>query len=193
MKGIREYIVEIKNPFKDSFMTESGIELYADKNFSADRLSNRVGKVVSVPFFDGETLEEGDEVLIDPTILYEQIFRDVKQESVFLVDNKKMYYKIAPNLIVLYRKNKDDEWTGYRQNLLVEPIKKKQKEYKFIIAKQEEGYEEKIVKIKYANDEIDVKEGEKVVINPLGITFWLKGKEYWWVQTNDVIARYELL
>ena len=71
----------------------------------AKRLANRIGIVKATPYLFEGVIKEDYQVLIDPTILYEQIFRDVKQESIHLVDRDKMLFKISPNLIVLYREN----------------------------------------------------------------------------------------
>ena len=122
MKGLHDYIIEIKEPFKDSFKTKGGLELYANKDFSAERLSNRIGTVKATPYLFEGVIQEGYEVLIDPSILYEQIYRDVKQESIHLLDSEKMLFKIDPKLIVLYRENEQQEWKGFLNNLLVSPI-----------------------------------------------------------------------
>lgn len=198
MKGIHDYIIEIAEPFKETFKTESGLELYANKSFSADRLSNRIGKVMEVPLlFDG-IIKQGYEVLIDASILYEQSFKSVKQESIHLLDRDKMLFKINPNLIVLYRENENEQWKGFLNNLLVEPIEKKSQKLVsslIIIPDEKATYEKGKAIVKYANEnvkELGVNNGETVFIDPLGgIQFWLDGKEFWWIRTKDILAKYE--
>jgi len=197
MKGLHDYIIEIKEPFKESFKTESGLELYANKRFSADRLSNRIGKVIATPLFFEGVIEEGYEVLIDATILYEQIFNKKVQESIHLLDKDKMLYKIDPNLIVLYRENKDAEWKGFLRSLLVEPIKKEKEKLTsslIILPDETDEFDKNKAKVTVCNDEIlemGVLKGDTIAIEDLGIPFWLDGKEYWWIKTEDILGKYE--
>lgn len=197
MKGIHDYIVEIKEPFKDTFKTEGGLELYANKDFSAERLSNRIGIIKATPHLFKGIIKEGYQVLIDPTILYEQIYRGVKQESIHLLDREKMLFKIEPKLIILFRENENEEWKGFLNNLLAEPIIKNTKEitseYIFTVEVKEEFIKGKAI-VKYCNEEVKelgISKNDTIAINPFGgLSFWLNGKEYWWLRTNDVLAKY---
>jgi len=174
MKGINDYIIEIAEPFKQTITTKGGLELYANKDFSADKLSNRIGKVIETPYLFEGVIEKDYEVLIDPTILYEQIYRGIKQESIHLLDRDKMWFKIEPKLIVLYRKDKDSEWIGFLENCLCEPILKEKKEVKQGLILMEDEKDEFVmdrVVAKYINQDLKdlgVEVGDTVVINKQG-------------------------
>ena len=69
MIGLHEFIIELQ-PLNETFKTESGVELYGHKDFAVDRLSNRIGKVISVPVFQETIIKEGDEVMIEPSVFH---------------------------------------------------------------------------------------------------------------------------
>lgn len=192
MKGIKDFIIQIENPYSETFKTENGVELYADKKFSAERLTNRIVKVVSTPFFHETPIKEGYELLIDPTILYKQTYQGVEQDYTNLVDEEKMWFKISPQMIVLFRKDKDSEWKGYLQNVLVEPIVIEQEILSKVILAPEKKkeYKKDVVKLTYSNEDLIKKganNGDEITINPLGgIPFWVEGKEYWWLRNVDI-------
>lgn len=197
MKGLHDFIIELKKPLNDTFKTESGAEFYANKDFSVDRLSNRVAKVVSVPLFLESEIKDGYEVMIEPTILHKQIFQGVKQDYTSYVDRSKMHFRVTPNMIVLYRKDANTEWRGFGKNVLVEPIKQETAQVKssvLIIPEtvNETKYKKERVKLIYANTTIEergAKQGDEVIIDPLGgIKFWIDGKEFWWLMNNHVWA-----
>jgi len=197
MQGIHDYILEIKEPFKDTFKTASGVELYANKRFSADRLSNRIGKVMATPLFFEGIIEVGYEVLVDASILYEQIYNGKVQESIHLLDKDKMLFKIDPKLIVLYRENPQEQWKGFLDSILVEPIKKASKSLKsslIIIPDEEIEFEKTKATVTICNSELSefgIVKNDTIAIKPLGIPFWLDGKEFWWLKNDDVLGRYE--
>lgn len=196
MKGIHEFIIEIKVTYNSTFKTEGGLELYANKDFSADRLSNRVGKVISTPFLLDSAIQEGYEVMIDPTVLYEQCYLGNKQESIFLVDKEKMWFRIEPRLIILYRENENSKWKGFLENLLVKPIKKPEPKMTILFTlEQVEKYEKGKAHVVFPNAEnekLDVKEGDEIAINPNGgVSFWLDGVEFFWLRNIDILGKYE--
>lgn len=197
MKGIHDYILEIKEPFKESFKTESGLEIFANKRFSADRLSNRIAKVMATPLFFEGIIEVGYEVLIDATILYEQIYQKKVQESIHLLDSEKKLFKIDPKLIVLYRENAQEQWKGFLDSVLVEPIKKESKSLKsslIILPEEVAEFEQNKAKMVVCNNDITnlgISKNDIIAIKPLGISFWLDGKEFWWLKNDDVLGKYE--
>ena len=197
MKGIHDYILEIKEPFKETFKTEGGLELYANKRFSADRLSNRIAKVMATPVFFEGVIEVGYEVLIDATILYEQIYNKKVQESIHLLDSEKKLFKIDPKLIVLYRENSQAEWKGFLDSVLVEPIKKAAKPLTsslIILPEEVVEFEQNKAKIVVCNSDVTnmgIEKNDIVAIKPLGISFWLDGKEFWWLKNDDLLGKYE--
>lgn len=195
MKGLHDFIIELKEPLKDTFKTENGTELYAHKDFSVDRLSNRVAKVISVPEFYDTDIVEGDEVLFEPTILYRQTHQGVRQDFQSYVDKKDMLFRLTPNMVICYRKNADDAWKGHGTNLLVQPIK----EHSLPITSsvlyipetvKETKYKKDRVILLYPNKEIEehgAEKGDEVLINPQGgVKFWLNGHEHWWLRTKDI-------
>lgn len=195
MQGLHDFIIELKKPLNDTFTTENGNEFYAHKDFSVDRLSNRIAKVVSTPLFYKTPIEAGYEVMIEPTILYKQIFQKQKQDYTAFVDKKKMHFRVTPNMIVLYRKSKDKPWQGHGENILVQPIEETELPVTsdiLIIPKtvKESRYKKDRVIMLYANKDIEdygAKPGDEVIINPKGgIKFWLEGKEHWWLKNRHV-------
>lgn len=196
MKALHEYIIELKNPLNDTFKTESGVELYAHKEFSVDRLSNRIAKVVSTPLLHNTPIEVGYEVMIEPTILYKQIFQKEKQGYTNLIDRDQMHFNVTPNMIVLYRKDENDTWKGYLKNVMLEPIEETEKPIKsnflYIPESNQKKYKKERAKVLYGNqilEEQGAKNGDEVIINPMGgVNFWMDGKEYWWVRNTEVLG-----
>lgn len=121
MKSIKDFIVHIPKEYNDSFKTESGLEIFADKRWSHRRLANTVAKVVEVPFdYEGEIIQKGFNLLIDISVLIRQ--NHVKtgiHESHNLVDREKKLFKIPRNLVILYSQGDGAEWKGFEDNLIV--------------------------------------------------------------------------
>lgn len=196
MRGINEFIIEIKEAYKDKITTEGGLEIYANKDFSYAQLSNRIGKVIGSPELFESEIREGYEVLVDPSILYEQIYRSLKQESVYLVDREKGWYRIDPTIIVMYRENSKSEWKGYLNNLLVDRIEKEKVESKIIFTEETtQKFEKGKAIVKFSNKELEllgVKNNDTIHYDhQIGISFWLENKEYFWIRNNHVLAKYE--
>lgn len=193
MKGISHFIIEVKNPFKDT-ISVGAVELFVDKKISRDRASNRFGSIVSLPAFGGETiLKKSFEIIFDATILYQQIYKEGVQESIHLVNKEKSWYKIESDMIILYRENENSEWKGCNDNLMVSFIKEEAKIVSGIITGPAK---EKIVKgkaiVKYNNDflaEQGVVNGQEIFINPsCGIPFFFKNETVYWIRSKDVLA-----
>lgn len=196
MKSIREFIIKLDKPLNETFKTENGTELYAHADFSVDRLSNRVAKVVATPLFGDSPIKEGYDVMIEPTILYKQIYRGVKQHYTNLVDKNDMLFKVTPNMIILYRETPQDEWKGHLQNLMVEQIPEDEPIIKtsLMLPKMAKPkFKKGRAKTLYPNNEIKswgVKPGDELVIHPRGgVNFWIDGKHYWWIRNRDVYAQ----
>lgn len=197
MKALHEFIIELPKPLNDTFTTEGGIELYADKDFSVDRLSNRVAKVISIPSYVDTPIKPGYEIMFEPTILYKQIFKKVKQDYTSYVDRKKGWFRLTPNMIILYRKDENDQWKGSGQNLMVQPIKvetpKVESEHLIIpkTVNAQKFHKEKVIML-YSNkqvQELGVNNGDTVFIDPRGgVKFYLEGQEHWWLRTKDIFA-----
>lgn len=196
MKALHEFIIELPKPLNDTFVTENGVELYAHKDFSVDRLSNRIAKVVSVPAFLECDIEVGYQVMFEKTILHKQIFQGVKQGYTNYVDKDNKLFRITPNMIVLYRKDENSEWKGFGKNVMVKPIKEDKlpivSEHILIPENTKEAYKKDRVKLIYANKDIEemgAKNGDEVIIDPQGgIPFWFEGVEYWWLMNSHIYA-----
>lgn len=197
MKGVLDFIIQIEEPFKDKFKTESGMELFGDKRWMPQQLSNRIGKIINVPFAHKTDLKPGYEVLVDPTILYEQNYHLTHgaQESIFLVDKSKMYYKINPRLIVLYRETDSSPWKGYLDNGLYEKVEVTEKENTtksgliYIPENTQKKFEHGKAKLVFGNDNSSATSGQTVFVKEeLGLEFFLDGKSYFWYRNEDVLA-----
>ena len=192
MKGLNHFIIELKIDFKDTFTTEGGLELYMNKSISQDKLSNRIAKVISTPCFHETVIKEGYQVMIDPTILYNQIYQGIKQDSINIVDKKKGWYMLEPKEVILYREDSESEWIGYLENSLVEPVIEtigEQKVGEIIISTGSKQLIEGRATAKYMSKDIEAKNGDNLVINKNGgIPFWIDGKEFHWIRAIDIYA-----
>jgi co-chaperonin GroES (HSP10) len=193
MKGIQHFILEVKNAFKDTIEVGE-VELFIDKKISRDRSANRYGKVISTPAFsDDKTIEDGYEVIFDATILYKQLYKEGTQESIHLVDADQSWYKIEPDMIILYRENSNSEWKGYGDNLMVSFITENPKEVAGLItgSAKETTVKGKAI-VKYRNaflEDQEVANGQEVFINPsCGIPFFFKNETVYWVRSKDILA-----
>lgn len=201
MKAIKDFIVHLPLPYSDTIKTENGVELYADKRFSADRLSNRVATVVETPLNGDYVIKKGFQVLVDPTIVFEQNYKLAggKQKSIFLVDEKKSLYKVDPSLIVLYKENESNEWKGFQQNALYELVKETkpveqpmESAFIFIPEAFTPKYKQDRAVLKYGNEELleQISNGDEVIVKPdMGIEYWIDGKTYKWFRNSDVVAK----
>jgi hypothetical protein len=193
MQAIHHFIIEVKDPFKDKI--EIGkIELFVDKKISRDRSANRFGKIISCPIIaDSCELKEGFEIIFDATVLYRQVYKEGVQESIHLMDKANSLYKIEPDMIVLFRENKESEWKGYKDNLMVEFLTEVPKLRRGGLIDMPEG---KTVKgkamVKYRNEELEnqeIENGQVVFIRPdAGIPFFFKNETLYWIRTKDVLA-----
>lgn len=194
MKGINHFIIKVEEAFKDKIAVGS-TELFIDTKIHRDRSSNRFGTVVSSPVFgEYKELTEGTEVVIDATALYRQIYRDVEQESVHLVDKEKGYYKLEPEMIVLYKPSPESEWEGYGDNLMISLIEREAKTTTsgIVLEVLKETHEKGKAIVKYGNSflkEQEVENGQEVFINLLhAVPFFFKKETLYWVRSKDILA-----
>lgn len=195
MKALNYFIIQLENPYNETFKTKGGVELYGNVDFTADRLSNRVAAVKSVPeLFDSE-ISINDEVLIDFSNFYRQIYQGTKQHYQNVVDADKNLYYIEPSMIICYRKNANSEWKGYLQNCLVKPILEETK-IKTTIILPENITERKFkgkVKMIFSNQELSehgINNDDLLLMDVRGgIKYWVDGEEYWWVRNKDIYGK----
>jgi len=195
MVAIHDFIIEVKQAFNETFKTEGGLELYADKRFLGHKLSNRIAKVVECPALRSSIIKPNYEVLIDPTIFYSQAYEKTgQQENQYVLDKEKGHYKISPSMIVLYRETPESDWVGFEQNLLVEFYKEpiEPKTSLIITEVVEPEYIQGIAKVTYPNEELvefGVLTGDTIHIkNNFGVAFYLDGKEFFWIRNRDILA-----
>lgn len=198
MKGIHDYIIEVKNKFNETFKTEGGAELYLDQRFSAEKLANRIAKVVSCPLLKESELQPGYEVLIDPSIFFQQNYeKHSMNDNGYLKDAEKGWYKIPSEMIVCYRETENDSWKGHAENLLVEFVKEeicdaKPKSSLIITETSKKEFTNGISIVKHPNKyllEVEkVKKNDLIAIkSDVGIPFYL-GKTLYWIRNRDVLA-----
>ncbi len=199
MKALKEFIIQIEKPFSDTIETKGGLKIYGDKRFSAERLSNRIGKVISTPIETETNIQVGFEVLIDPTILFEQVYHLTggRQDSVFLVDKKKMYYKVDPRLVVLFRENNRAEWKGYLNNAIYQSVVDDkaplplESAFIHIVENNLTQHKPNRAKLLYGNETIlkEVNVGQELIVKEeMGIPFYIDGETCLWYRNEDVIA-----
>lgn len=195
MKGTKNFIIQIENPYNETFKTEGGVELYGNVDFTYDRQSNRIAKVVGVPALFETEIKVGFEVLIDASPIYRQIYRGVKQWYQNVVDQEKNLFYLDKEMIVCYRKNAESEWIGFGENSLAKPLFEKKNINTTLIlpsSASDETYLGK-VQLKYTNKalkEEGVQNGDVLFLNKIGgIKYWFEGEEFWWIRNTDILGK----
>jgi co-chaperonin GroES (HSP10) len=197
IRGIYHFIIEQKKAYSETFKTESGLELYGDKRFMAHKLANRICTVVNIPMSEESEIKPGYEVMIDPSI-YTSITTETggERNNPNLIDKAKGWYKIDPDIIVLYRENEQSEWRGNKRNLVVEYVKEDEKTSNSLIIQTVKSENKKgVAKVKYSNTEMegyDVNNGDEILFGAdYNIPFPIDGKEYYWMNNSSVIGKKE--
>lgn len=198
MKGTKDFIIQIDNPYSETFKTEGGVELYGNVDFTTERQSNRIAKVVGIPSLYESEIKVGFEVLIDASPLYRQIYEGTKQYYQNIVDARDNIFHLPKDMIVCYREKQNSDWIGFGENSLAEPLFEAQKverkiETNLILPETvtTPKYNGK-VKIHYTNSDLKkegVANGDTVYMNSIGgVDYWLDGKLFWWVRNRDLIG-----
>lgn len=198
MKGMHDYIIQIKEAYNDSFTTENGVKLFLDKRFSGKELANKHAVIIDTPALAESILKPGYEVIVDPTIHFKQKYeRHGENDNIFFKDQKEGLYKIQPSMIIMYREDKESSWKGYNENLLVEFIKEDDPETvksSIIITEiKTKKNKDGLAKAKFVNaalNEEGVNENDLIVITKgRGIPIMIEGKEYFWIRNSDVLVK----
>lgn len=192
MKAINHYILEIENPYRDEIEIGEA-KFFIDKDISRERSVNRYGKIIGVPATETDpTLKVGFEVIFDATILYKQIYKEGIQDSVFLVDAKRSWFKIESNMIILYRENNSQEWQGFKDNLMVAFIENKPTVKGNLTLQPETKFVKGKAVVKYRNQflaEQGVDNNQEIFINPkAGVPFYFKNETLQWIRSRDTLA-----
>lgn len=197
MQGLNHFIIHLPKDYNDTFKTEGGVELYADRRLSADRLSVRIATVVSTPLLHETVIQPGYEVMIDDTITRRQIYNGVEQESIFLVDKTQKYYKLEPGMVILYRENAECDWKAYGENVMVEFIEKETEPApvsSLIILElpKKKEHVEGYAKVLYPSEalvEEGVKAGDTIAIKKgSGIAYYMEDKTWYQLCNRHVLA-----
>lgn len=199
MQSISNYIIHVDGAFADSFLTENGTKIYADRKFSPLKLANRIATVINIPADTETVLKKGYQIMFDPSILMRPIYSiGGEQPSPYLVDSKKSWYKIQPKLIVVYRENENDEWKGFEQSLMVELIKDNFEQVKstliYIPEVKTENFKKGIAKVLYTNEilseEENINNGDEVFFRPkAGMLFEIEGKKMYWLRNRELFGK----
>lgn len=198
MRGIRDFIIEVKAKNNDTITTKNGVKIHVDKRWNQKETANTVAKVVELPFGYEGPIKKGYNLFIDPTIFFEQIYtKGGKQSSPNLIDAKKGLYKIPHSMIICYSEGEGTMWNGNNDNVIV---------YKFIEEKEEEPLKKigsiiipntshkEVSAPKYrvliANDSLEgVVSGDEIIINnEMAVDVFLRGEKYSWIRNKDILA-----
>lgn len=195
---MHDFIIKVDKEFNETFKTESGIELYADKNFSKDILATRVVEVLEVPKFYEGPITVGMQLFVDHTIfLRESYLSHGTVENIYTIDYHKGLYKIPDDLIFMYREDESAAWKGYKENLFVEEIVEEAAEEKIgsIILAPSKPIRKGVHKVVYDNvslNKLGVKKGHKVIVDlKMRLPINIDGKQYYQLTNDSVFALYK--
>ncbi len=194
MKGLKHFIVRIPEKFSQTFKTESGVVLHADRRFSAKVVMNNVVDVLELPLKYNGPINIGDKLFVDPTVLLWQSYvKGGEQENRNLIDREKGLYKVHPNMIIMHRPL-NGNWIGHGENLLLEPVlAAKLKSGQLIIP---ESAQKKTVdnkgKIAFSNPDL-ISQGvdKNTVVFTKGTMFvdiWFENTKYLWTKNKYLMA-----
>lgn len=203
MKGITEYIVKFDTTHQTTVKV-GGHSLKVNPNFEQPKWINRIGVVENVPFhLEKESpIKKGYEVLVIHTVLLNEVYNKTGLvKSHFIVDEEKGLFRFEPNLIVMWRENKDREWKAHLENIMVEPISIKDEEREVNglilpdnIFENEKGYKGNQTQhgiIAYDNPELNkkgvFKNDEVIIKKDREYEFEIDGKTYWHMENVDIV------
>ena len=179
MKVINDFIVEIKSSHNDEVKLKgTDIVLKVNVKFNQGDYTNRIGTVVGCPVRFESPIKEGYEVLIDKNLVTFQVHSDsLVNKSTYLIDEKKGWYRVPPNMIYLYKKDKYAKWNCPAPFVFIEPIKLNKKQTKggliYEALDNYKGFREQYGTIKYINPSLEkqgIKQGDTV--------YYKKDREY---------------
>lgn len=179
MKGVQEFIIEIKEAF-DNTIEHGSLKLHTDYRTKQQEQSNRKGTVISLPMSKKTDVKQGAEVIIDPTVLFQQVFNGEMEDSRFLVDKDKGWYRVTPDMVLLYKNPEDKEFSGNKMNLFIKPIKDEVTKIGSIYLPKPENEQESLGEVIYANKELRDVEG----VNAGDIVYYKKDRK-WKFDVNE--------
>lgn len=194
MKGTSKFIIELNEVYSETFKTSGGIEIFGNVNFTTERQSNRIVKVIGIPGLYATEIKEGYELLIDASDFYRQIYNGSKQWYQNIVDEERNLFHIEKDMIICYRADKDSEWKGFLDNSLVLPIleEKKIASTLHLPGTVSQAVFRGKVKMSCSNaalNALGVENGHTLFMDLRGgVKYWFEGIEYWWVRNRDLFA-----
>ena len=193
MQAFNDYIIQIEKDFNDTIKVGE-VDLYLDKKMSSLRAANRVGKVVKLPINKEAAVAVGDEVVFDPTILFAGVIHETEQDSPYLIDKDKGWYRLPFDLLVLFRKKATDQWQTTEDLILLKPLDEQKKltsSFLEIVSLKNEKTPN-MAEVVFSNpsfEEQGVQIGDKIALAPnLHISYWLDEEEYWCVHKRNILA-----
>lgn len=196
MKGINEFIIEIGKAFNNT-LEYGSLKLYTDHKTKQQEQSNRNGKVISIPAKGESKIEKDALVIIDPTVLFEQIYNGKVQESQFLVNREKGWYRVTPDMVLLYKNPNKENYIGHLNNLFVTPIKDDVTKIGSIYIPKSTSEQESLANVEISNEEMMTVEGiyagDQIYYNPKAVwKFNVEGKECILIKNFHVLGKKEL-
>jgi hypothetical protein len=185
MKALREYIIEIKESFKDEISLGNDVKLFVDKRFTKINNANVKHTILKTPLIkDSEDLIVGTQILIDTSILYEYLgYKGEVVSSANKLNYDSNLYRLSKNQIYFYLKN--DNWHTPTDWVLTKKIKIETAESKSKLIDTSHilpKYETTKVQIISVHEEI---QNIAAVDVRLGIPYYIDDQEYLIFKTRD--------
>lgn len=193
MRHTYNYVIKISHEYNETFKTESGLELYGDKRFSQKRLANQYATIVGQPLlYEGDLLEVGTKVFIDPVFFHSISQDDSIQYTVNSIDRDKGLYSIEPQNIIMYEDGSD--WKGYLMNWVGKnKIENKEKTQGSIVIETKTKKRTDYFEVVYPNKFLSsnkVNTGDVIFVkDQYFVPFWIEGVEYHWVKDRHTLAK----
>lgn len=195
MKGINEFIIEIGKAFHNT-LEHGSLKLYTDHKTKQQEQSNRKGKVISIPAKGECSIEVQADVIIDPTVLFEQVYGGKVQESQFLVNKAKGWYRVSPEMVLLYKNPNKENYLAHKNNLFVTPVKDDVTKIGSIYIPKPVNDQESIARVEISNEEMineeDIHSGDHIYYNTKAEwKFNIEGKEFILIKNFHVLGKKE--
>lgn len=194
MVGLQNFIIKSTHEYNETFET-NGVKLYGDKRFLQSRLANLEVEVVEIPALNYKgPIEKGDRLIIDLSVFLRFISTTGEIENNYTIDKKKGLYQIPISLVHLYSKS-NNNWIGHDTNLFVEKVTEpNENQISSIIYIPKDNKAKEKYYIKFINKELEemgVNIGDRVMVNEsMLMPVYVNGKEYFHLNTHDIVAVY---
>lgn len=197
MRGFKDFVVHISKRYSETFKTDSGLELYGDRRWSAKELANTVVEVVETPLNYEGPIKKGSSLFIDPTVIFNQMYEKTgEQENINLLDRDEKLYKVEPEMIIAYLVEDGGYWKGFGKHFLAERIVEEQEETKSSLIIMPESKPKEVrgrVKAFILNDflrEQGIEHGDEIYVDehsPIDVK--LGDVKLVWYNSNEALAK----